>query len=315
MLNYNFSAMKKVLLSSVIECLGGMVFKVAGNIEGRFIDNLSDPELTTTSTLDWVNVSNKAKQSIVEQSIAMALIVDPEVEWNEKLSEQGKVLIYVENPRKAIVKIGNEFFVEKPSYVIHPTAVIDKDAIIGKNVSIDAYAVVGKAVIGDGTVIGSHVRIYDGVKIGNNCVIANHVSLGGYGFGFEKNEEGHWIKFPQIGGLEIGNDVELGTFVTIDRGALSNTKVGNYSKIDSYCKIAHNSIIGENVIIAGCTSIGGSNRIDDNVWIAPHVSTKEWTHIGNNAFVGIGSVVIRDVMPDTRVFGNPAKKIITVGSK
>ena len=224
-------------------------------------------------------------------------------------------MIYVENPRKAVVKIGNSFFVQSPKFEIHPTAIIDKEAIIGKNVSIDAYAVIGKAVIGDGTVIGSHVRIYDGVQIGKRCVVANHVSLGGCGFGFEKDEEGHWVKFPQIGGLKIGDEVELGTFVTIDRGALSNTTVGSYTKIDSYCKIAHNSVIGENVIIAGCTSIGGSNTIEDDVWIAPHVSTKEWTHIGKNSFVGIGSVVIRDVMPNTRMFGNPAKKIITVGSK
>lgn len=307
--------MKKVLLSSVIECLGEMVIQVAGRIGEKFIDNLADPKLTTTTTLDWVSASNTSKQAIVEQSIAATILVDPEVEWSEKIKEQGKTLIYVENPRKAVVKIGNSFFVQKPKFEIHPTAIIDKEAIIGNNVSIDAYAVIGKAVIGDGTVIGSHVRIYDGVQIGKRCVVANHVSLGGCGFGFEKDEEGHWVKFPQIGGLIIGDEVELGTFVTIDRGALSNTTVGSYTKIDSCCKIAHNSVIGDNVIIAGCTSIGGSNTIEDNVWIAPHVSTKEWSYIGKNSFVGIGSVVIRDVMHDTRMFGNPAKKIISVGSK
>ena len=307
--------MEKILLSEVIACLGNNVIKVEGTIEDKCIDNLADPDLTTITTLDWVQKTNAKKQHLVENTIALAILVDPEVDWNENIKNQGKTLIYVEDPRKAIVKIGNTFFVKKPEFSIHPTAIIDKDAIIGKNVSIGAYTVVGKVTIGDGTIIGSHVRIYDGVKIGNNCVIANHVSLGGCGFGFEKDEDGHWVKFPQIGGLEIGNNVELGTFVTIDRGALSNTKVGSYTKIDSSCKIAHNCVIGENVIITACTSLGGSNKIDDNVWIAPHVSTKEWVHIGSNSFIGIGSVVIKNVKPGSRLFGNPAKKLVTIGSK
>ena len=301
-----------VYLIDIVRTLGDAVVKVEGEIEGKYIDNLSDPTLTTPTTLDWVKPTNKQKQTIAEDTIAQTILVDPEVAYTATMKEKNKTLIYVNNPRNAISIIGNCYFVKKATPGIHPTAIIDKEAIIGKDVMIDAYTVIGKAVIGDGTTIGSHVRIYDDVKVGPNCVIANHVSLGGCGFGFEKNKDGHWMKFPQIGGLEIGNEVELGTFVTVDRGALSNTRIGNYSKIDSYCKIAHNSIIGENVVIAGCTSIGGSNTIDDNVWIAPHVSTKEWVQIGSNSFIGIGSVIIRNVKPGSKMFGNPAKELLTV---
>lgn len=306
---------KKVSLDEILDCLGESLLGVKGPIECRYVDNLADPELTVETTLDWVKPSNKQKQHVVESTIAKVIIVDPDVLFSDSIQSQDKTLLFVENPRNAIAKIGNRFFVDKHQPGIHPTAIVDKEAVIHESVSIGEYSVIGKVEIGKDTVVGSHVRIYDGVKIGNSCVIANHVSLGGCGFGFEKDEEGHWMKFPQIGGLDIGNNVELGTFVTVDRGALSNTKIGDYSKIDSYCKIAHNSVIGENVIIAGCTSIGGSNKIDDNVWIAPHVSTKEWTHIGSNSFIGIGSVVIRDVTPNSKMFGNPAKKIISVRSK
>lgn len=300
---------KKVYLSDVLECLGSSVLNIYGKIEDVYIDNLSDSEHTSKTTLDWVKPSNSKRQTIVEHSPAKVIIVGENVDYSETIKEQDKILIVVKSPRNAIAKVGSRFFVDKPQLGIHPTAIVSEEAEVGENVSIGAYCVIGKVKIGNGTVIGTNVRIYDDCEIGNNCTIADYVILGSEGFGFEKDERGNWMKFPQIGALVIGDNVEIGSFTVIDRGALSTTSIGDYSKIDSLCKIAHNVVIGKNVIITGCCSIAGSNVIEDNVWISPNSTLKDWGHIGKDSFVGMGSVVVTKLKPNSRVFGNPAKKV------
>lgn len=298
---------KKVSLKDVIACLGESVISIKGIMEDRYVDNLSDSEHTIESTLDWVKPTNPHRQSIVENTPAKVIVVDESVVYNDIIKSQGKTLIVVNSPRNAIAKIGNRFFVTRPPIGIHPTAIVDEDAKIGDNVSIGPYTVIGKATIGDDTEIGAFTRIYDSCTIGNHCRISDHVVLGDEGFGFEKDEEGNWFKFPQLGSLEIGDYVHIGSYVCIDKGALSVTKVGDYTKIDSLCKIAHNAVVGKNVIMTGSCGCGGSSVVGDNVWMAPQSCIKDWCEVGEGAFVGMGSVVIRKVKPGTRVFGYPAK--------
>lgn len=302
--------MQNIYLDRILEVLGNDVLAVYGNTNDVYVDNLADSEHVTETTLDWVKESNPHRQSIVENTCAQVVIVGKSVEYTDFIKEQGKVLIVVKKPRNAIAKIGNAFFVRRPVLGIHPTAIVDEEAIISEGVSIGPYCVIGKVKVGKGTTIGAFVKIYDSCEIGSNCSIADHVVLGGEGFGFEKDSDGNWMKFPQIGGLVIGDNVDIGSFVAIDRGALSVTKIGNYTKIDSMCKIAHNVVVGENVIITGFCGLGGSSVVGNNVWMGPHSSLKDWGQIGEGAFVGMGSVVIQKVKPKKTVFGNPAKELI-----
>ena len=299
----------EIKLSDVIKCLGSSVISINGEVGDRIIDNLSDVEHTTEKTLDWVKPTNPNRQLIVEESPAKVILVDESIAYNERIKEQKKTLIVVKSPRNAIAKVGNCFFVQKPPVGIHPTAIVDESADIGDNVSIGPYSVIGNVKIGNNTIIGSHSRIYDSSVIGNNCRIDDHVVIGGQGFGFEKDDNGNWMRFPQLGFLEIGDYVEIGSFTAVDRGALSFTRIGDYTKIDSLCKIGHNVVIGKNVIITACTVISGSNVIADNVWIGPNATLKDWGAIGEGAFVGMGSVVIRKVKAGKRVFGTPAVEI------
>jgi len=149
------------------------------------------------------------------------------------------------------------------------------------------------------------------VKIGNNCIIKSGVVLGTEGFGFEKDNEGNLFRFPQLGGLLIGDFVEIGANTTVDRGALSDTIIGNHTKINNLCHIAHNNNIGCNVVIAGCVNISGSSTIEDNVWIAPNASIRGWLHIGENAIIGMGAVVTKNVPAGETWVGNPARKFET----
>lgn len=294
----------KLSLSDIVVFLGDKVIAVLGNTEGVFIDNLADVEHTNATTLDWVLPRKVNKQEIAEQSKAQVLLVDKEVK-----PIKGKTLIVVNSPKVCLAEIGNHFFVAKPKSGIHPSAIVSPDAKIGKDCYIGPYCVIGNATIGDGCVLDAYVRVCDDVTIGRFCNIKAGAVLGGEGFGFEKDDEGNRFRFPQIGRLVVGDYVEIGGNTCIDRGALSDTVIGDYTKINNLCHIAHNNKIGKNVEITGCVNVSGGNIIEDNVWIAPNASLKGYVHIGEGAFVGMGAVVTKDIPENETWIGNPAHKM------
>lgn len=297
---------KKISLQEIIAFLGDDLIGVYGDYQNAYtyIDNLADLEHVTERTLDWVKPSNPNKQTIVEKSPAYVFLVDEEVN-----PVPSKVLLVVKHPKMSLAKIGNHFFVEHQNAGIHPTTIIHPEAQIGENVSIGAYCVIGRAVIGEGCIIDSYVRIYDDVMMGHHCDIKAGAVIGGAGFGFERDEEGNKFRFPQIGGVRIGNNVEIGANTCIDRGALSDTVIGDYTKINNLCHIAHNNKIGKNVTITGCVNISGSNVIDDNVWIAPNASIRGFVHLGEKCIVGMGAVVTKNIPDGETWFGSPAHKV------
>ena len=295
---------KQISVETILDFLGEKVISVHGDTEGLFIDNLTDVNRVCETTLDWINPSKSNKQEIVEKSKARVLFTDTSI-----IPVEGKTLIMVNNPKVALAEVGNHFFVEQVKAGIHPTAIVDGKAIIGKDVYIGSYCIIGKCVIGDGCCFDSNIRIYDGVEIGNYCSVKAGAVLGGAGFGFERDFEGNLFHFPQIGGLVIGNHVEIGANTCIDRGALSDTVIGDYTKINNLCHIAHNNMIGKNVVIAGCVNISGSNVIEDNVWIAPNSSIRGWVKVGEGATVGMGAVVTKNIPEHETWVGNPARKL------
>lgn len=295
---------KKIEIKDILQLLGDKVLQVYGSIEDICIDNLAEVERVNESTLDWINPSKPNKQEVAEKSKARVLLVDSAMKPID-----GKTLIVVKNPKVTLAEIGNYFFVEKIKPCIHPTAIIHPEAKIGRNCHIGSYTVIGKAVLGDNCNIDANVRIYDDVVMGHDCVIKAGAVLGGAGFGYERDEEGNKFRFPQIGQLIVGNYVEVGSNTCIDKGALADTVIGNYTKINNLCHIAHNNKIGENVTITGCVNISGSNVIDDNVWIAPNASVKGWVHIGEGALVGMAAVVVKDIPAHETWVGNPARKL------
>lgn len=296
---------KKVIpVETIIDFLGDEVITVHGLTKDLSIDNLADVDRVCETTLDWINPSKVEKQSMVEGSKARVLLTDSSI-----IPVEGKTLIVVNNPKVALAEIGNHFFVEKVPAGIHPTAIVDNEAVIGDGVHIGPYSIIGKCVMGDGCVIDCNVRIYDGVKMGQKCIVKAGAVLGGVGFGFERDPSGNLFHFPQIGGLVIGNNVEIGANTCIDRGALSDTVIGDYSKINNLCHIAHNNKIGKNVVVTGCVNISGSNIIEDNVWIAPNSSIRGWVKVGESATVGMAAVVTKSIPAHETWVGNPAHKL------
>lgn len=296
--------MQNINLSRILEVLGKDVLAVHGTINDVYVDNLADSEHVTESTLDWVNPAKANKQEIAEKSAARVLLVDENVSY-----VPGKVFIYVKNPKKALATVGNQFFVEKPKPGIHPTAIVAEKAEIDETATIGAYAVIGKAKIGEGTVVSPYVRIYDNVTIGKECFIKEGAVIGGAGFGFERDEDGNRFRFPQIGGVRIGDHVDIGGNTCIDRGALSDTILDDYAKVDNLCHIAHNAHIGKNAVVVACAEVSGSCSIGEETWVGPNACIRDQRSVGSNTMVGMGAVVVKHVGDNEVWAGNPAKKM------
>jgi UDP-3-O-[3-hydroxymyristoyl] glucosamine N-acyltransferase len=214
----------------------------------------------------------------------------------------------------------------KPADNIHPSAQISPDVTLGVNVAIGANAVIEKGVvisdnviigagcfIGEETLIGSHtklwanVSVYHRVKIGQNCLIQANTVIGSDGFGYANNK-GKWLKIPQLGGVIIGDNVEIGASTTIDRGALEDTVIKNGVILDNQIQIAHNVVIGENTAMAACSVIAGSTTIGKNCVIAGLVGINGHIEIGDGCvFTGMSMVTKNINEPGVYSSGMPCQ--------
>ncbi|NIE77605.1 UDP-3-O-(3-hydroxymyristoyl)glucosamine N-acyltransferase [Pantoea sp. Tr-811] len=181
------------------------------------------------------------------------------------------------------------------SACIGPFAVIESGARIGANVSIGAHCVVGaRSVVGEGGWLAPRVTLYHDVTIGKRVVIQSGAVIGGEGFGFA-NEKGVWRKIAQIGGVTIGDDVEIGVNTAVDRGALSDTRIGDGVKLDNQIQIAHNVQIGDHTAMAACVGISGSTRIGKHCMLAGGVGLVGHIDICDNVFISGMTMVTRSI--------------------
>jgi UDP-3-O-[3-hydroxymyristoyl] glucosamine N-acyltransferase len=154
-----------------------------------------------------------------------------------------------------------------PSASIGPLAVIEDEAEIGERVRIGPGCIVQRgAVVGEDTALVSGVNLYAGVVLGKRCILHAGCVIGADGFGFAP-DRGAWVKVPQVGGVRIGDDVEIGAGTTIDRGAIDDTVVENGVKLDNQIQIGHNVIIGAHTVIAACSGVSGSTTIGQRCMI------------------------------------------------
>ncbi|MGD0016433.1 MAG: UDP-3-O-(3-hydroxymyristoyl)glucosamine N-acyltransferase [Verrucomicrobiia bacterium] len=240
--------------------------------------------------------------------------------------EAACTLIRVDNPTAAFAKVVERVAPPPIKFAagIHPTAVVASTARLGRDVSVQPSAVIEDGVvIGDRTVIGagSYVGhetqigadclIYAGVVVRERTVIGNRVILhggvvvGADGFGFE-TVNGKHNKIPQVGIVEIGDDVEVGANSTIDRARFGKTHIGRGTKIDNLVQIAHNCVIGEDCIICGLVGLAGSTIIGNHVTLAGQVGIAGHLTIGDNSIIMAQAGVTKDVPPNSFMLGAPA---------
>lgn len=213
-------------------------------------------------------------------------------------------LIISDNPRLDFCR-ALQYLVESSILVnvseescIHHSAVVADSAIIESGVKI-----------GMNTVIEHNVTIHKGSIIGENTIIRSNSVIGAQGFGFEKNLDGSWIRFPHLGRVIIGNGVEIGSLNSVCIGALDHTIISDGVKTDNLVHIAHNCQIGRNSILTACTELSGGVTLGEGVWMGPNSSTMQKITIDSFAVVGLGSVVTKNVGAGHTVAGVPAKVI------
>lgn len=299
----------RIDLEDIISFLDNRLLSVKGKVEDVYVDNVSDAEHVTATTLDWINRSKQNKQAIAEDSKAKVIITDPSIEYTETIAEQGKVIIMVDNPRKEIAMVIDHFFLERPVPGVHPSATISHEAVIEEGTFIAAGCVIGKAKIGKACIINSNVVIYDNCELGDNCIIQAGTVIGTDGLGCMREEDGTLVKFPHLGGVKIGNNVEIGANCQIAKGVLSDTIIGNGCKINGLCFIAHNCVLEENVWITGDTMLCGTVHVGRNATIFSNVIVRDQRMIGAGATIGMGAVVTKNVPDGETWLGNPAKKL------
>lgn len=207
------------------------------------------------------------------------------------------------NPSERIREIAPSAFISSDARVgidvgVGHGSFIDSKTTVGDGTSISHGCVIGKRVrIGQRCRIGANVTIGDDCEIGDDVILHSGVVIGADGLGFVQDKDGSHVKFPQVGKVIIGSDVEIGANTCIDRGSLGNTEIGDGSKIDNLVQIAHNCKIGKRVILAAQVGIAGSSIIGDDcvlagqVGIADHVELRPGTAIGGKSLVNSGKVL------------------------
>ncbi len=302
-------------LSKLVQQIGGSL-EGDGQIEVFGVAGVCEAEAGEISF-----IANPKYAAAAAKTQASVVIVSED--WN---AECPVALIRTPNPDAAFAKAAMLFYTPAPlpKEGIHPSAVVADDVEMGEGVRVGPLCVIeAGATIGTGTTISAHCTIGHGVRvgensrifpqvsvrefstIGNRTIIHNGTVVGSDGFGYSVDAKGVRTKVPQIGTVQIGDDVEIGANVTIDRARFGKTQIGNGVKIDNLVQIAHNVVIGDHVVIVAQTGIAGSAIIGEKVIIAGQVGVAGHLTVGAEAIIGARAAVFKNVSPGEYILGAP----------
>ena len=286
--------------------LGEIVGRFGGQLRGdadRVIDGLGTLASAVPTGLTFL--ANPKYRHQLASTRAAAVIVAPEfaadcpvaaILTDQPYLYYARVAAWLYPPPVAEVGVHASAVVASPvpeSVSVGPQVVIGREVRLGENVVIGASCVLGDGVeIGDDSRLYPNVTIYHGCRLGRRVIVHAGAVIGSDGFGLARDEQGHWQKIAQIGGVCIGDDVEIGANTTIDRGALEDTVIEEGVKLDNQIQVAHNVVIGAHSAIAGCVGIAGSARIGRRCTIGGagmilgHLSLADDVHVSAGTLVG-----------------------------
>jgi len=264
-------------------------------------------------------VANPRYAGLARKTQAAAVLVEPE------FPEIEAPTLRLKNPYLAFSRALGMFY-QPPAYPagIHPTAVIDPSAQIGAGAHIGAYVVIGPGVkLGDHATLLPHVVLYPGVQAGSHlfahahavvregCILGDHVTLengaivGADGFGFAKDEAGHWEKIPQSGPVRLGNRVDVQANACIDRATVGATEIGDGTKVDNLVQVGHGSRVGQNTLLCAQVGLAGSSVIGNNAILAGQAGVAGHCSLGDGVILTAQSAVSHDVPPGKMISGSP----------
>lgn len=305
---------KSYTLAEIAKWVGGLV---RGDASVR-ISGVSGIEEAAPSQITWLAHEKYIPQ--LRASRAGAAVVP------EQFGETPMPALLTENPAVAIAEILGRFAppIPRPAVGVHPTAIVASSARIGRDVAIGPHAVVGeKARIGDRTVLHANVFVGERTELGRDCelwpgvmvrerctlgdrvIVHPNTSIGADGYGYQFLDGRH-AKIPQIGTVEIEDDVEIGANCCIDRAKFGVTRIGAGTKIDNLVQVAHNVQTGSHCLIVAQCGIGGSARLGTGVVLGGKAGLREHVVIGDGAQIGGMTGISKDVPAGRRMFGIPA---------
>jgi len=266
-------------------------------------------------------LTNPAYRKLLKECKASAIVVGEGLEIGDL---KGRNLIVVKDAPRAYLGIARLFDKQRErAKGVHPMAVVSHGASIADGVSVSAYACIeegavldrdvtiypfvyvgSNARIGEGSTIYPHVTIYAGTVLGKRVTVHAGTVLGADGFGYMWDGKSH-AKIPQLGILEIGDDVEIGANTAIDRASLGKTSIGRGVRIDNLVQIAHNVSVGENSIIVSQVGIAGSATVGRNVILAGQAGVRDHVTIGDNVKAGGGTGITGNIPENSLIMGYP----------
>ncbi|HET9137698.1 MAG TPA: UDP-3-O-(3-hydroxymyristoyl)glucosamine N-acyltransferase [Candidatus Kapabacteria bacterium] len=293
-------------LTTLAEQLG--IERIEGSADGIEITSVRPIENAFSDSLSFI--ANPNYEKYISDTKAAAVIVGLDF----KLPETGSkaILLRIADPYSAFAKALHLFDHRKSIFTerIASSAVISPEASIATTATIGANCFIAHDVtIGENSVIHPNAAIYDGVTIGSNCIIGPNTVIGFDGFGYAKTSDGSYNKIPQLGGVIIEDNVEIGACCTIDRAALAETIIKSGVKIDNLVQIAHNVEIGENTVIAAQVGISGSAKIGKDNQIAGQVGLVGHMYTADGVIIIAQSGVSKSLTKPGVYQGAPAKEV------
>lgn len=266
------------------------------------IDGFSSLEHYKKNTMTWIKEQERYNSMDKNMEISLAIVQD-----GVEATAKNKIIAL--ESKEIFFGILEKFWGDDckrnnigTGTVISPQVILEDNVTIGSNCTIQ-----GKVSIGAGTVIGNNVVIVNSVKIGKNCEIQSLSVIGEAGFGYYEDAAGNKTMVKHFGGVEIGDNVFIGSHVNIARGTIDNTVIGSGTKIAPSTHIGHNNQIGKNSTII-CSNLFGSVEMGEQAYVVSS-TIKNQCKVGNRALVGMGSTVTHDVGSGKVVVGSPAKVI------
>jgi UDP-3-O-[3-hydroxymyristoyl] glucosamine N-acyltransferase len=289
---------------------GDLVKKLGGELIGDpnlLINSVASLESANQNSISFFN--NPKYLDLLKSTKAAVVIIK-----KGNLPDRSGTSIVIDNPYLYFAKVSQLLNPNKilkkeihKSAIIHPSCKLGQDVYIGPNVVIEENVSLGDDVvihagsivesdsaIGNASVIHPHVVIKANTIIGKNCILYAGCIIGSDGFGYAKDDS-KWLAIPQIGRVLLGDNVDIGSNSTIDRGALDDTIISSGVKIDNLVQIGHNCLVGENTIIAGCVGIAGSAKIGKNCAIGGAAMILGHLSITDNVTISPGSMITRSI--------------------
>jgi UDP-3-O-[3-hydroxymyristoyl] glucosamine N-acyltransferase len=276
-------------------------------VSDRHVSTVSPIGEAGSESVAFCNRKGAQGLQMIKESSAGVIICRDDLEFTPD-DFNDKTLILVSSPKLAFIRIMHSYFERETRPGISPAAIVDEKAKIHPSVHIGPNSYIGECEIGEGTVIHGSVHIYWGVKIGKNVLIQAGAVIGAEGQSYEMNEKGEMEKFPQIGGVIIEDNVEIGSNTSVMRSPMGNTMIGKGTKVGHLCNIGHGVKIGKHCRLISMSMMGGSSSIGDYSQLKLGACIRNWVNVGKNTIVGMGSVVTKDVGDGKVVYGVPAKE-------